>query len=270
MNRKVVIITGSSSGIGKATTQYFAKQWRDVIATMRKPEDAKDLQKENIHIYAMDVTNPEIVGQTISDVINKFGRIDALVNNAGYGLLWPIETATEEQIYKQYNTNVFGPIRTIQAIIPQFRKQESWVVVNVTSIWWLVWFPMSSLYNGTKFAMEGITQALSLELAWFGIKVKSVAPGGVKTNFNGRSMDMTEIKDPKYAELAQKVQAVFTTENPDRASADDVAAIIYTAVTDNTDQIRYIAWWDANAMYNGVCNMTNEEFSKIVKERFGI
>ena len=179
---KTVLITGCSSGIGEATAKYFAAQGWSVAATMRNPaatESFKDVP--NVKVVALDVTDKASVEKAVAETLSAFGQIDALVNNAGYGLFGPFELASDEAIARQFKTNVFGLFDVTRAVLPTMRAQHSGVIVNVSSIGGLTTFPMNSLYHATKFALVGFSESLSFELAPFGIQVKIVAPGGVAT-----------------------------------------------------------------------------------------
>ena len=151
---KVVLITGASSGIGKEAAKLFqVKNWR-VAATMRSPEAAEDLARiADIETFRLDVTDPDSVKAAIAGALDKFGRIDAVVNNAGYGLLGPFEAASAEQVERQFRTNVFGVFSVCREVVPYFREQKRGTIVNVTSVGGLVGLPFSSLYSATKFAV---------------------------------------------------------------------------------------------------------------------
>jgi NADP-dependent 3-hydroxy acid dehydrogenase YdfG len=184
---KVVLITGASSGIGKETAKLFqAKNWK-VAATMRSPEKAEDLQKiVDLECLRLDVTDIESIKSAIAETLDKFGRIDAVVNNAGYGLIGPFEAATPEQIEKQFQTNVFGLMNVYREVLPYFREQRRGFIVNVASVGGRVTFPLYSLYHATKWAVEGFSESLQYELEQFNIRVKIIEPGPIKTDFYGR------------------------------------------------------------------------------------
>ena len=173
---KVVLITGASSGIGLHTAKLFqAKNWK-VAATMRLPENATELQKiVDIECIRLDVTDVDSIKAAIAATLEKFGRIDAVVNNAGYGLLGAFESATPEQIARQFDTNVFGLMNVCREILPYFREQKRGYIVNVTSVGGRMTFPASSLYHATKWAVEGFSESLQYELEEFNIRVKERA-----------------------------------------------------------------------------------------------
>lgn len=238
---KVILITGASSGIGKETAKLFqAKNWR-VAATMRSPENAEDLQRiADIETFRLDVTDVESIKTAISSALDKFGRIDAVVNNAGYGLLGPFEAASAEQIDRQFQTNVFGVFNVCREIIPYFRKEKKGTIVNVTSMGGRVAFPFSSLYNATKFAIEGFTESIQYELEPFNIRVKLIEPGPIKTDFYDRSQDVARKDDLHvYDHRLDPFMEFMNKGGNDAPDGSVVAQTIYDAVTDGSKKLRY-------------------------------
>ncbi|MCX2742807.1 SDR family oxidoreductase [Mangrovivirga sp. M17] len=238
---KTVLITGSSSGIGKAAVNFFAtKEWC-VAATMRNPEKEPDFKKsDNVKIFKLDVTNRDEVKNCIKDVINEFGKIDVLVNNAGYGLIGPLELGAPKQVKKQIETNIIGVINVTQVIIPYFRKQKSGRIINVSSVAGKVALPFHSFYNATKFAVEGLSESLMYELKPFNIKVKLIEPGAIKTRFYDESMDSVEAGDLK--DYDQHMADSLTKINEfgrNGSDPEEVAKAIFTAAVDQGDKLRY-------------------------------
>lgn len=238
---KVIFITGASSGIGKETAKLFqAKNWK-VAATMRAPEKAEDLQKiADLELLRLDVTDVASIRAAIGGALEKFGRIDAIVNNAGYGLSGAFETASAEQIEKQFQTNVFGLMNVCREILPYFREQKRGIIVNVASVAGRVTFPFSSLYNSTKWAVEGFSESLQYELEQFNIRVKIIEPGPIKTDFFDRSQEITR-KDglTAYDYMFEKASANMQKAGANAPDASIVAETIYEAVTDNSKKLRY-------------------------------
>jgi len=185
-----IVITGSSSGIGKATAKYFAEQDWQVAATMRQPQNEQELKHiAGISIYALDVTDEDSVAQAAEQILNDFGTVDVVLNNAGYAAAGPFEAAAPEQIERQFDTNVLGLMRVTQAFLPHFRANKTGLFLNVSSIGGLITYPFVSLYHSTKWAVEGFSESLSYELGELGAQVKIIEPGGVDTDFGGCSMD---------------------------------------------------------------------------------
>lgn len=245
-----IVITGASSGIGKAAAKYFAEQeWR-VAATMRKPEDATDLGEiANIQLYQLDVTVQASIDRAVAQILGDFGTVDAVLNNAGYALSGPFEAATPEQIRHQFDTNVFGLMEVTRAFLPHFRANKAGLFLNVSSIGGRITFPLVSLYHSTKWAIEGFSESLAFELGELGIQVKLIEPGGVSSDFGGRSMVYAMPTDlPEYMPLAQKVLAAFQSRGP-ASTAEQIAAGIYAAATDGKPQLRYLLGEDAQQTF---------------------
>jgi NAD(P)-dependent dehydrogenase (short-subunit alcohol dehydrogenase family) len=246
---KTIFITGASSGLGKATAKLFARKGWHVIATMRKPEAEAELTKiQNIRLLALDVTNKEQIGQVVSD-LTKSTNVDVVFNNAGYGLGGSFEGATEEQIKRQIDTNLLGVFRVSNAFLPHFRKKQKGIFITTTSIGGHMALPLFSLYHATKWALEGWSESLWYELKQFNIKVKTVAPGGIKTDFSGRSLVLSEHES--YKTITEKVLAAFS--DPKRSDSgstpEQIAEVVYKAATDNNFRLRYIAGKDAKLFY---------------------
>jgi len=260
--QKTIFITGASAGLGKATVKLFQSKGWNVIATMRNPEKETELTKlKNVTVLKLDVTNPIQIQEVAKKAI-ELHSIDVVLNNAGYGLIGPLEPVASEQLTRQFDTNVLGTIRVIQAFIPHFRKKKSGLFVTTTSVAGLIGFPLYSLYNATKWALEGLTEGLTYELKELGVKIKTVAPGAMRTDFAGRSMDGTSHE--AYSELAEKVHKGF---DPNTASsAEQIADVIYEAATDDKDIVRYVAGADAKATFERRLQLGNEEFRKEIHQ----
>ena len=197
--KKVVIITGASRGFGELIAKKFQKENFQVIATMRNIDSSPSLKKlENLDIKKLDVTVKSDIKNVVDYTVEKYGRIDILINNAGYGAFGFLEEASDEEIRNQFNVNYFGLIDCIKGVLPQMRKQKDGVVVNISSIAGRFGLPFTSLYNSSKFAVEGLTECLHYELSLFGIDIKTVAPGSFRTGFHD-SINFTE--DEKKEDL---------------------------------------------------------------------
>ena len=197
--KKVVIITGASRGFGELIAKKFQKENFQVIATMRNIDSSPSLKKlENLDIKKLDVTVKSDIKNVVNYTVEKYGRIDILINNAGYGAFGFLEEASNEEIRNQFNVNYFGLIDCIKGVLPQMRKQKDGVIVNISSIAGRFGLPFTSLYNSSKFAVEGLTECLHYELSLFGIDIKTVAPGSFRTGFHD-SINFTE--DEKKEDL---------------------------------------------------------------------
>lgn len=265
--QKTIFITGASSGLGKATAKLFqAKGWQ-VIATMRNPEKETELnQLANVTILPLDVTDTEKIQKTVAEIL-AMHTMDVVLNNAGYGLIGPLEAFSDEQIQAQIQTNLLGVIHVTRAFTPYFRKRKKGTFINITSTFGLLGYPTCSIYNATKFAVDGFSEGLAYELAQFGINVKVVAPGGMQTDFAGRSIQggMHEA----YSQLVDKVSEGYSAEQiANYTKATDVAQIIYEAATDGKNQLRYVAGNDAIALYKERLETTPEGQFKKMRAQF--
>jgi len=269
---KTILITGASTGIGRATALLFQKTGWNVVATMRDPARETVLSTlPNVLVQALDVTDRSSIEAAVKATLSRFGGLDVLLNNAGYGLFGPMEAVTPEQLERQYETNVYGPVYAMQAALPHLRAKRSGVIINVSSIGGRMTFPFNSLYHGTKFALEGISESLAIELAPHGVRVKIVEPGGVKTDFAGRSLDVMQLPGLHAYDASLKgIMSVFS--DPERRSgyseADDIARIIFEAATDGSDRLRYLAGQDAQAMAAHRAQISDEEHVVESVERF--
>ncbi len=226
---KTVFITGASSGIGKATAKLFQSQGWHVIATMRHPEKETELsQLENLTLLPLDITNIEQIKSAVEKATSLF-NVDVVVNNAGYGLMSALEAFTDENIVRQVETNFLGTVRVTQAFIAYFREAKNGLFINVTSIGGHTSFPFTSIYNGTKWAVEGWSECLSIELSMFNVGVKTVAPSATKTELFSHNTDLTPL--PFYNAVEKKMLGMI---NPD-STPEEIADVIYEAATDNKD-----------------------------------
>jgi len=248
---RTIVITGASSGIGKATARLFADKGWNVVATMRNPAAEKDLRETaKLKLAALDVQDPASPRAAVAAAIDAFGRIDVWLNNAGYGAFGPVEAGTREQIQRQFDVNFFGLIACVQAIAPHFRANKAGVLINVSSIGGLMTIPSYGVYNASKFAVEGLSEGLWYELGTFGVKVKLIEPGAIKTEFGGRSMDAWDLSTlPDYADFMAKVKAARANYVKNSSAPELVAGVIYEAATDPSDTLRYLAGPDAKRFW---------------------
>jgi NAD(P)-dependent dehydrogenase (short-subunit alcohol dehydrogenase family) len=248
---RTLVITGASSGIGKATARLFADKGWNVVATMRNPAQEKDLRESaKLKLVALDVQDPASPPAAVAAAIGAFGRIDVWLNNAGYGAFGPVEAGSREQIQRQFDVNVFGLIACVQAIAPHFRANKAGVLINVSSIGGLMTVPSYGVYNASKFAVEGLSEGLWYELGIFGVKVKLIEPGAIKTDFGGRSLDAWDFSHlPDYAPFMAKVKATRDNFVKNSSTPELVAGVIYEAATDPSDRLRYLAGPDAKRFW---------------------
>lgn len=239
--KKTVLITGTSSGIGKATVLEFAQMGWNVIATQRNPENELDFKKlPNVKLYALDVTNLDSIQQAIVQASRDFGKIAVLVNNAGYGVDGAFEAMSDDIIEKQFNTNVFGLMRVTREAIKAMRPSGGGTIIQISSMGGKITFPLYSIYHATKFAVEGFTESLHYELAQFNIKMKLIEPGPIVTDFYGRSRQFIKPTDTdQYDEFIQKFNDAAEKVMKDAEGPEVVAKTIFKSATDNSNQMRY-------------------------------
>jgi NAD(P)-dependent dehydrogenase (short-subunit alcohol dehydrogenase family) len=243
----VVLITGCSSGIGRATARRFlAAGWR-VWATSRDPDDVAELASEGCRTAALDVTDDEQVDHVVAAVVERDGRIDCLVNNAGFGQAGAVEEVPVDQLRAQFEVNVFGPVQLVQAVLPHMRAAESGTVVNVSSLLGRVVYPTRGAYAGSKHALEALSDALRMEVGGFGVDVVLVEPGAVRTGFDDRLRETRETVDdqPVYARLRRVVDTAQRLSERTAMSPDRVADVVFEAAAEAAPKSRYVVGLDA-------------------------
>lgn len=240
-----ILITGASSGYGQETARYFHEQGWSVIATMRKPTSGVLLDSDRMRLLPLEVSD----AASIAACIDAAGPIDVLVNNAGVGMGGAFEAAPLSEIRRIFDTNTFGVMAMIQAVLPAMRERGSGVVVNVTSSATLAAFPFSAPYTASKTAIEGFSEALAPEIAPFGLRVKLVEPGlGLSTRFAQNSaFDFAAHVPPAYAAHATEV---FSARPTATTTERDVAEAVWRAVHDTTGQLRFPAGADALELWD--------------------
>ncbi|MDP5198678.1 SDR family oxidoreductase [Flavobacterium sp. DG2-3] len=260
---KTIFITGASSGLGKATAKLFqAKGW-NVIATMRNPEKETELSNlANVTLLPLDVTNFDQIQSTVQKAL-ELSDIDIIYNNAGYGLIGPLESLSDAQITKQLDTNLLGVIRITNAFIPYFRERKSGLFISTTSIGGLIAFPLGSVYHATKWGLEGWSESMAYELNPFGVHIKTVSPGGIKTEFIHGSLD-TGTK-PEYEAMTNNMFASVDAMFQMASTPEQIAEVVYEAATDGKTQLRYVAGEDAKALYK----QRLEQGDEVFREAFG-
>jgi NAD(P)-dependent dehydrogenase (short-subunit alcohol dehydrogenase family) len=270
---KTILITGCSSGFGKTTAKLFANNGWNVIATLRKPEAGQELSgSDNLLVTRLDVQDRDSIHRAIEDGIARFGKIDALVNNAGFGLFGLFETTPPEKIREQFDVNVFGLMDVTRSILRHFRKNKGGLILNISSGAGVFTLPMLSLYCASKFALEGFSESLSYELASQNIIVKIIEPGGVlSTNFGKRSGAEAAQNIPlaDYDAFVARTNAVFAGLRASRkATEEDVAKVIYRAATDGTGQLRYVATDDIVPLVKARRETSETEYIAFMRSRF--
>jgi NAD(P)-dependent dehydrogenase (short-subunit alcohol dehydrogenase family) len=272
--KQTVLITGASSGIGKAAVRLFAKRSWNVIATMRNPPVEDELASLNdVLLTRLDVQDQNSITEAIEAGIQRFGRIDALINNAGYGQYGLFEAIPSEKVQEQFEVNVFGVMDVIRAILPHFRQNQNGVILNVSSGAGIFTLPMISLYCASKFALEGFSEALSYELASQNITVKIVEPhGGVNSTRFSERQSAEAALDPSltdYDAFVARTNAAFARMTAARStSSDDVAQVIYDATTDGTPRLRYLVGDDSRGFVKARQELSEPEYIEFMRSHF--
>ena len=273
VNQKVAIVTGSSSGIGLDACVTLARNGFLTYATMRNLDKssivraAAEKEKLPIKVQQLDVTDDQSVSNAIQTIISETGRIDVLVNNAGYGLIGAFEDLSIDEIKNLYETNLFGLIRVTQAVLPIMRRQKSGTIVNVSSGAGLFGYPGGSAYVSTKFAVEGLTESISYELEPFGIKVVLIEPGFIKTNFVNAMVIAKKAQDPDspYSQMMQRIQANSSEMAKNASPIDVVSKVILEAVKSKSPNLRYLAGKDVETWAAGKKTMSDADFHNMIQ-----
>lgn len=271
---QTVLITGCSTGFGEATARLFAARGWNVVATMRKTEAGVALAElENVLVTRLDVEDAASIDTAIAEGIERFGGIDVLVNNAGYGLFGTFEETPREKIIEQFAVNLFGLMDVTRAALPHFRQRRSGVIINISSGAGVFALPMIPLYNASKFALEGFSESLSYELSGLGIRVKVVEPGGVlSTGFGARTAAELSSTIPidDYAPFKAAAGRIFEGLRQSRSlgTAEGVAEIIFEAATDKTDRLRYVATEDIKPLVAARRESSEDAYLAFMRERF--
>ncbi|WP_313617039.1 SDR family oxidoreductase [Agrobacterium sp.] len=268
---RTVLITGCSSGFGAAAARLFAERGWNVIATMRTPVEAFG-DYPDVLVTRLDVQDRDSIRFAVQQGVKRFGRIDVVVNNAGYGLFGVFEGTARDKVQEQFDVNVFGVMDVIRETLPHFRQNHSGLYINISSGAGVFGLPMISLYNASKFALEGFSESLSYELGALGIGVKIVEPGGVlETRFGQRSGDeFSSTETPQdYNDFMAGAGAIFEALRQSRglATSEEVAEVIYQAANDGTDQLRYVATEDIKPLIEKRRGSSECEYMAFMRER---
>ncbi len=231
----VWLITGCSTGFGRELAKLVLDHGWNAVVTARRPDQLQDLvegHEENALALALDVTDEAQVTAAVAAAQEKFGRIDVLVNNAGYGYLAAIEEGEDAEVRALFETNFFGLVNLSKAVLAGMRERKSGTIVNISSVGGLVSFPMTGYYHATKYAVEGMSESLAVEVAPLGIKVIIVEPGPFRTDWSGRSLQKSDRTIPEYEDITSKVQQMYANNrgkqagDPVRAAEAIIAAVM--------------------------------------------
>jgi NAD(P)-dependent dehydrogenase (short-subunit alcohol dehydrogenase family) len=237
--KKTVLITGAGTGMGRSAALLFSQRGWNVAATMFDPiaQGGAWVADAGLFAPALDVTDSESIRKAVSGTIEQFGRLDVIVNNAGYAQMGPLEGIDEAALRRQFDVNVFGATNLIREVLPHFRERASGTIINVTSMGGRQTYPLASAYHGTKYAMEGLSESLQFELRPFNIRVKIVEPGGTKTDFITAGNRWAE--HSAYKTMVDGFRETSLKLNAGLKGPEPVAEMIYRAATDSNWRIRY-------------------------------
>jgi len=271
---KIAVVTGSSGGIGLATAIELARKGFFTYATVRNPAKAgavmEAAKKEGLSVAVaqLDVNDDYSVKRAVEKILGEKDRIDVLVNNAGYGLGGAFEDTSMEEVRAQYETNVFGLMRTMQAVLPAMRKQRSGTIVNISSGAGRLGYPGASVYVSSKHAIEGLSESIAYELEPFGIRVVLVEPGVVKTNFANDMVFAKNANEPNspYLQMMQRMGGNWQYMVENGSSAELVARVIIDAIMSKDGNIRFIAGKDMEGWMEARKGMSDPEFFKMMKQ----
>lgn len=242
--KKVIIVTGASSGIGKATALQLIKEGHQVYGAARRINHMKELEEAGGNAIALDITDHEMVQKEVQKIIDTEGRIDVLVNNAGYAVYGPVEEISYEQAKQQFDVNLFGLAEITKAVLPSMRKQNDGTIINVSSVGGKVYTPLGAWYHASKYALEGWSDCLRLEVKQFGVKVVIIEPGVIKTEFAEVMDSKFSIKgDSSYKEMKQLVSKMMesTSKEGQYSEPSVIANTISKAINSLNPRTRYAA-----------------------------
>jgi NAD(P)-dependent dehydrogenase (short-subunit alcohol dehydrogenase family) len=233
---KVVFITGGSSGIGKATGEFLQTKGYTVYGTSRNPEN---VERSSFRLVAMDVRDTASIKAAVATVIAEAGAIDVVINNAGVGITGPLEEIPAEEIKNNFETNLFGPIEVMKAVLPQMRVQKSGLIINVTSIAGYMGLPYRSVYSASKGALELITEALRMEVKGFGITITSVAPGDFATNIAAGRYHAPVVKGSAYEAVYGGILATMNEHVDAGSNPNEMAEAVYAIMKTPNPSVHY-------------------------------
>jgi NAD(P)-dependent dehydrogenase (short-subunit alcohol dehydrogenase family) len=277
---EVAVVTGSSSGVGYETSLMLTRNGFHTYGTMRKLEGKSnqitDIAKnENLplEVIQLDVNDDKSVIDAINRIVSEKDRIDVLVNNAGYDLMRALEETSIDEIKAQFETNFFGAVRVMQAVIPMMRKQREGIIVNITSLGGRISFPLNSAYHATKFALEGISESIQYELEPFGIKIIVIEPGGVGSNFLKNLKMAAKTSDPfksPYKSMESSISEALKQAVQNAIHPSEVAKVILQAVLSDNPDFRNIVGKDAAMFLEARRNMSDREFENWINRQLNL
>ena len=268
MSKKVVLITGSSSGMGRATALYLANRGFKIYAGSREPDKIKEIESSNLMPIKLDITDIK----SVQDVLKDIEQIDILINNAGYGLVGSVEEVSEEQMLAQFNVNVFGVFRVCKVVIPKMRENGG-IIINISSFLGKIGLPLLTFYNSSKYALEGITDSLRHELKPFNIRVHSILPGFFDTNFARNNLVTNELTFSIHSPYKKMVSTLAPTLIEQINSGNDkieVAKLILEIIKDKNYKARVAVGQKAKKFIPMRQILSDEEFEDRVENSYNL
>ena len=268
-HQKIVLITGASSGMGRATVLYLAQQGYIVYAGSRTPQKLFDIQSENIRPIYLDIT----ATHSIEEALCFIEKIDVLINNAGFGLVSTVEDVTEEEMFEQFNVNVFGIMRMCKAVIPKMRRQKDGVIINISSFLGKIGLPLLTFYNASKYAVEGITDSLRYELRDFNIRVHSIMPGFFDTNFAKENLvtnKKTFVENSPYEALVSSLAPTIVEQINSGNDTEEVAQMILDIIEKKDSLARQTAGDKAKKFIPMKKELSDEDFERRVRAYYNL
>ena len=272
-DKKIVLITGASSGMGKQTAQYLASCGFIVYAATRTPNKLDDIKQEDLIPIKLDLTTQDTINSVIQIIVKNHKRIDILINNAGYGLVSTVEDVTEEQMYEQFNINVFAVLRVSKAVIPIMRKQKNGIIINISSFLGKIGLPLLTLYNSSKYALEGITDSLRYELKNFNIRVHSIMPGFFDTNFARDNLQINQntfSQNSPYKHIVSSLAPTIVDQINNGNDSIEIAKLILDIIENENFKARVTAGDKAKKFIPMKKELSDEDFERRVREYYKI
>ncbi|MEM9463231.1 MAG: SDR family oxidoreductase [Myxococcota bacterium] len=269
---KTILITGSSSGFGFLSAKKFQAEGWNVVATMRTTSKDSELAKlDNVLVCRLDVTDRASIKEAVAAGLERFGRIDVLFNNAGFGIFGPVEAATDEQLRRLMDVNYFGLVDVMKAVLPHMRERREGLIINMSSVGGRITYPYTSAYHGSKFAVEGITEAMQYEVNPLGIRMKLIEPGAFGTSFTSNMVLINLEQVPDYQTGFNGFVARMQEElGSGQQDPQDVANLVFEAATDGTDKLRYPVGADALGLLEARGKMDHVAFKIMLGEQMGV
>jgi len=271
--QKVALITGASSGMGRATALFLSQNGFIVYGATRNPQKLQELKSENLIPIELDITDIKSISNAVSRIKSTHKTIDILINNAGYGLVSTVEDVTEEEMFQQFNVNVFGVLRVSKAVIPLMRKNKSGLIINISSFLGKIGLPLLTFYNSSKYAVEGITDSLRYELKDFNIRVHSIMPGFFDTNFAKENLvtnSDTFKENSPYSELVSNLAPVIVEQINSGNSPSEVGEMILEIIQNDKFPARATIGEKAKKFIPMRKELSDEDFERRVREYYGL